>query len=231
MNRNGSTYDWHISSSQTVGTHFKVLIVSTKNASIYDKSDHYFSIVKGTPGGTIKIIQPSASGISITQGDKYLISWEDNLTEKVNILLINYGTSPYDTTVIASNRTGSTYSWQVSSHQAVGTHYKVMIVSTVTPSVSAKSAHYFSIVAPTSKIEAYPNPVATQLTVKFNEKDNETYTLTLYNRYNMRVMTRTVNSAYLKELRINTFNLPNGIYFLRLVSEKGIISRKIVVQH
>ncbi len=231
LNRSGSTYDWHISSSQVTGTHFKVLVVSTKNSSIKDKSDHYFSIVKGTPGGTVHVLQPSDNDISITQGTSYLISWEDNLTEKVNIRLINYGASPYDTAVIANNRSGSTYTWNVSSHQTTGTHFKVMVVSSVNASVYDKSDHSFSIVAPSPKIELYPNPSTTQVTLKFNEKDNESYILTLYNRYNMRIMTKSVDAANMKEFRINTFDLPNGIYFLRLTSSKGVISRKIIVQH
>jgi predicted HNH restriction endonuclease len=230
-NRSGSTYDWHISSSQVTGTHFKVFIVSTKNSSVYDRSDHYFSIVNGTPGGTVQVIQPSDAGISITQGTSYLISWDDNLSEKVNIKLINYGVSPYDTAVIANNRSGSTYTWNVSSHQTTGTHFKVMVVSSVTPSVKDKSDHYFSIVAPSPKIDVYPNPSTTNVTVKFNDNDNQNYTMTLYNRYNMRVMLRQVNTTYMKQVRINTFDLPNGIYFLRLTSAKGVISRKIIVQH
>ncbi len=231
LNRSGSTYDWHISSSQVAGTHFKVMVASSKDASVYDKSDHYFSIVKGTPGGTVHVIQPSDNGISITQGTSYLISWEDNLTERVNIRLINYGVSPYDTAVIANNQSGSTFSWNVSSHQTTGTHFKVMVVSTVNASVYDKSDHYFSIVAPTPKVKLYPNPATTSVTLKFNEKDNDEYVVSLYNRFNKLVMTRKVNAGFMKQLRFNTFNLPNGIYFLRLVSAKGVISRKVIVQH
>ncbi|HDO06561.1 MAG TPA: T9SS type A sorting domain-containing protein, partial [Bacteroidetes bacterium] len=186
---------------------------------------------KGTPGGTVKIIQPSDAGISITAGTSYLISWTDNLTEKVNIRLINYGVSPYDTAVIASNRSGSTYSWHISSSQTTGTHFKVMVVSTVNSSVYDKSDHYFSIVAPTPAIDVYPNPSTTSVTLKFRDKDNESYQLTLYNRYNMRVISRSVNAAYMKEVRINTYDLPNGIYFLRLVSGNSVISKKIIIQH
>ncbi len=230
-NRSGSTYDWHISSSQVTGSRFKIFIVSSKNPSVNDRSDHYFSIVKGTPGGSITVIQPNDAGISITKGTKYLISWNDNLSEKVNIRLINYGVTPYDTTVIANNRTGTTYSWQVSSSQTTGTKFKIMVVSSIYSSVYAKSDHYFSIVAPTPAIDLYPNPSTTTVTVKFNKKDNRNYTVTLYNRYNIRIMLRTVNTTYQKEVRINTFDLPDGIYFLRLASAKGVISKKIIVQH
>jgi len=230
-NVKGSTYSWQISSSHVTGSHFKVMVASTVNPSVYDKSDHYFTLMKGTPGGTVQVKNPSDSGISITRGTTYLIVWEDNLNEKVNIRLINYETSPYDTAVIASNLSGSTYSWNVSSSQTTGSHFKIMVVSTVNTSVYDKSDHYFSIVAPTPAIDIYPNPSTTQVTLKFNEKDNENYILTLYNRYNMRIMSRTVNAAYMKEFRINTFDLPNGIYFLRLTSGKQVISRKIIVQH
>ncbi len=229
-NRSGSTYSWNISSHQTTGTHFKIMVVSTVNPSVYDKSDHYFTLSTGTSGGTVQMIQPTDAGISIQRGTDYLISWTDNLTEKVNIYLINYGASPYDTAIIATNRTGSTYTWHVGSHQTTGSHFKVMVASSVHPSVYGKSAHYFSIVS-AKKIEVYPNPSTTQVTLKFNEKDNEIYQVSLYNRYNRRIMTREVNAAYMKRLRINTFDLPDGVYFLRLRSAQGVISKKIIVQH
>jgi len=129
-NRKGSTYTWRISSSQATGRHYKVLVVSTKNRFLYDRSDHYFSIVKGTVGGTIHVNQPNVAGISWSVGTKHLISWTDNLSERVNLKLVNYETTPYDTTTIASNRKGSTYAWRISSSQATGRHYKVLIVST-----------------------------------------------------------------------------------------------------
>jgi len=89
-------------------------VVSTKNKSLYDRSDHYFSIVKGTVGGTIHVNQPNVAGISWSVGTKHLISWSDNLNERVNLKLVNYETSPYDTTIVASNRKGSTYTWRIS---------------------------------------------------------------------------------------------------------------------
>jgi len=145
-NRRGSTYTWRISSSQTTGKHFKVLIMSSVNPSVYDKSDHYFTLIKGTAGGTIHVEQPNNAGISWPVGSRKEISWTDNLTERVNVRLINYETSPYDTTAIASNVKGSTYNWHIPSSQVTGSHFKVMVVSSVNALVYDKSDHYFSLV-------------------------------------------------------------------------------------
>jgi len=105
-NRSGSTYTWRIHSGLVAGRHYKVLVVSKTDPSIFDKSDHYFSLVKGTAGGTIHVEQPSTGNLSWSVGTRHLISWSDNLSERVNIRLINYETTPYDTIVIASNSFG-----------------------------------------------------------------------------------------------------------------------------
>jgi hypothetical protein len=154
----------------------------------------------------------------------------------VNIDLINYGVSPHTVYHLATNISGSTYSWYIYKDKngntiPKGNYFRIRISSVADPStVKDESDKYFKIVlAPT--IDIYPNPSSTQVTLKFNEKDNENYTLTMYNKYNMRVMTKPIDAANMKVFRINTFNLPNGIYFLRLVSGKRVISRKIIVQH
>jgi hypothetical protein len=193
-------------------------------------------LAKGTK---VRVIQPNKSGIEWGQKTTHLISWKDNISGTVNIDLLRYnsgGTLVADYS-LAQNLSGSTYSWYIykdRSHHLIpagsGYYYKIRVSSVADATVKDESDHYFKItLQPT--IDVYPNPSTTHVTVKFSNKDNENYTLFLFNRYNMRVMYRQVNSTYLKEVRINTFDLPNGIYFLRLTSGKQVISRKIIVQH
>ena len=183
----------------------------------------------------VKVLQPNHANIQWALKTRHLISWDDNFTKPVNIDLVNYGVSPHTVYHLATNISGSTYSWYIYKDKngytiPKGNYFKIRISSVVDPTIKDESDKYFKIVlAPT--IDVYPNPSTTQVTLKFNEKDNENYTVTLYNRYNMRIISRTVNTNYLKEIRINTFDLPNGIYFLRLTSARGVISKKIIVQH
>ncbi len=219
--------------------YYKIKVSSTVDPSKSDVSDHYFHVSAVASNAFVRVIRPNKSGIEWAQKTKELISWTDNISGTFNIDLLRYNSSNTlkGTYHLAKNVSGSTYSWYIykdMDHNVIPTgdsyYYKIKVSSTVDPSKSDVSDHYFKIILQPT-IDAYPNPSTTHLTVRFNEKDNEIYTVSLYNRYNMRVMTRKVNSAYLKEVRINTFDLPDGIYFLRLVSGKQVISRKIIIQH
>jgi hypothetical protein len=133
--------------------------------------------------------------------------------------------------MIKSSTTGSSYTWTIPDDAAyVGTDFKVRISSIADGNVSDTSNNVFAMTQQL-KIDVYPNPSTAHVTLRFRDNDNENYTLILYNRYNIRVMLRRVNTTYIKEVRINTFDLPSGIYFLRLTSGKQVISRKIIVQH
>jgi hypothetical protein len=231
-----STYVWTINGSQMLGSHYKVRITGHTHSTIVDTSDAYFSIVDMPQGGKITVIQPNG-GESWERGKPYLISWTmENMPagETYDIYLHHYdGTDTYDNAhsyLIQSNVAPSTYTWTIPSNNITGNNFRIYIRGHQHPAVKDSSDNYFHItMAPI--IDIYPNPTAASVTVQFNENSNEHYTLTLYNRYNMRVLTQPVNTAATRQLRINTFDLPNGIYFLRLVSGKEVISRKIVVQH
>jgi hypothetical protein len=47
------------------------------------------NVISQTPSPFVEVIQPSATGIEWIIGQTYLISWTDNLTQPVNIRLIN----------------------------------------------------------------------------------------------------------------------------------------------
>jgi len=142
----GSTYSWSIPIGTTLGTDYKIKVTSTANASYSDISANNFEIADYLPGGGITVIQPSVAGISWLRGSTYLISWEDNITEPVNIELVNYSNAVV--TPIASNVVGSTYAWSIPAPTPLGTQYKVRIKSTVFPlTVLDESNFNFAIVA------------------------------------------------------------------------------------
>ena len=222
----GTTYSWAIPDSTVfVGTNFKIKITSTANSTISDTSDNAFAITATSSGGTIRVVQPNGGEIWPI-GTTQLLSWTANETVKIELLQAD---TVFRT--ITSSVTGSTYSWAIpDSTVLAGTNFKIKVTSTANSAVTDTSDNVFSLIQP-PRIQVYPNPSTTHVIMKFNNKVHENYILTLYNRYNIIIMTKPVNTSFTKELRINTFDLPNGIYFLRLTSARGVISKKIIVQH
>ncbi len=233
-NVKGSTWTWKIPSNTTISKKCKIKVESADDNTVNDESDNPFEITKVPDGSFITIKQPNG-GEQWAVGTTHLISWNDNLSGKVNIYLEN-GTSSY---LIKSGVEGSTYSWKIdgkdhasgsSATYSTGNNFKIKVVSADDNTMYGESDNPFEIIQKLT-IDAFPNPATTQVTLKFNPKDNETYQISLYNRYNKNIFTRKVNAAYMKQLHISTFDLPNGFYFLRLTSPKGVIMKKIIVQH
>ena len=236
----GSTWTWDILSTQATIATYRIRIVRASDGTLLgtDAASHNdFAITAYPANAFVLVIQPNG-GENWERGSTKLISWTSNLgSETYDISLKHYNSSNVvdHTYPIATNVAAGGYAWTIDKDinnvtiPAVG-NYKILIEGHVHTAVNDLSDAYFNIILQPI-IELYPNPSTTSVTLKFNEKDNENYTITLYNRYNMRIMVRKVSAAYTKQIRINTFDLPNGIYFLRLTSGKQVISRKIIVQH
>lgn len=125
----GSTYSWAISSGQANGTGYKICICSSvDSASITDYSDAVFEITDTPTGGSFITVVAPNGGEEWESGVTYLISWNDDVIEDVDIWLVN--TTEEDTTEIADNVSGTTYSWAIPSDQDNGTGYKINICST-----------------------------------------------------------------------------------------------------
>ncbi|MBE0651612.1 MAG: T9SS type A sorting domain-containing protein [Bacteroidales bacterium] len=137
----GSTYAWTIPDTLALSNTYKVK-VSSSLQPVSDMSDTTFSIVAYVPGGTVKVIQPNG-GDKWTLGTAHIISWTDNLTEPVNIYLID--TVASDTSLIASGVEGSTYSWLISDTLTLGNRYKIKVASSLQP-ISDVSDSTFSLV-------------------------------------------------------------------------------------
>jgi len=231
-NRWGNSYTWTVGKNSSGVDLNPLSVPGSYQIKIYKHGDHanvhgigaVFTIVSHPVDAEIVIKQPNDNTITWTKGSSHLISWTNTLPGPVNIDIKKVGGSY---TSLYSNVYGSTKTWYISSD--AGT-YTMKISDVNYPDVVSPESAQFQIIEQ-PKIDVYPNPSTTSVTVQFNENSNEHYTLTLYNRYNMRVMSKPVNTSSTKQVRINTSDLPNGIYFLRLVSGKGVISKKIIVQH
>ncbi len=136
----GTTYYWTISDT-TDANNYQVYVRSVSDPTgIFDKSDHYFSITLGE-GSYIEVYQPNGHE-SWARGTTHVISWNDDLTEPVNVELWN-GSGKYAN--LATNVTGTTYYWTISDTTDPGDDYKVYVVSSKDPNIKDNSHHNFSI--------------------------------------------------------------------------------------
>ncbi len=123
-NVTGSTYYWMINDTIATLNNYKIKVGSSKDTSLFDKSDNTFRISK-SGDSFIDVIQPNGHE-SWAKGVSYLISWNDNVAEPVNVVLNNG--SAVDT--LAKNVTGSTFSWLINDTTPAKEGYRIKVVST-----------------------------------------------------------------------------------------------------
>ena len=70
-------------------------------------------------------------------------------------------------------------------------------------------------------INIYPNPSSDFIYI--NSKDNDDYTISLFNILGELIIDKKINLQ-----QLNLSNLPNGQYFLKIESESGIINERIL---
>lgn len=227
----GSTLVWHVPNNPAlVGSNYRIRVSSVNDPTITDISDANFSIVQSL-GGSIEVLHPNGGEI-LGIGTSYLVSWIDNVLEPVNLDLVDYSVTPPDVISIASNLIGTTYTWQISHTQPVGSQFRIRVSSIHVPSVMDESDDVFSLIVwPKQNVTVFPNPAATVLNIKFGEELDEVFNVTLTNRFSMPVLTRDINVAQQKELQVSTEHLPNGVYFLILRSNNYTITEKVVIKH
>ena len=226
----GSTYVWTIPIGTPIDTDYTIKVFSHTDAGTVDVSDNDFSIQATPPGGTITVLQPNG-GEYWYIGNSYLISWDDNFPESVNIELYEAdGVTLHS--LIAANVVGSTYVWNTAGFPLIDAgEFKVKISSSIVPSLSDMSNAVFHLWCLPFVATIYPNPADQFTTVKFDEASTDTYTIALTDRFNVQVMARTVDTQNTKELRIATAELSNGVYFMTISSNKSVETKKILVQH
>ncbi|NQU32483.1 MAG: T9SS type A sorting domain-containing protein [Bacteroidetes bacterium] len=100
---------------------------------------------------TVDVIQPDNSGIVWVIGETYTISWMDNLTNGVNIWLWDpnkSGGAGYQTSALATNVSGSTWTWDMSLYTALtpGTEYHIKVESYTSPTAYSNIGADFALV-------------------------------------------------------------------------------------
>ncbi len=220
-----STIVWDIPSTEPTASNYKIEIYSTLDSlHLHDYSDGNFSITAST-GTFVEVLEPNGGEVWAA-GTSYWISWNDDFTEGVNIELWKNGV--YDSN-IATDVLGSAYSWAIPVTQDPNTHYKVEVYSTLDSlNLHDFSDGYFEIV-PQTMMSVYPNPADNHVTINMeNMRNNSSYTLQLFDRFNKPVIELQTNS---KTTTLSTTGLSDGIYFVVATSDKNRVTKKVIIQH
>ncbi|MGK7920560.1 MAG: S8 family serine peptidase [Trichodesmium sp.] len=146
----GGSYSWEVPEGLQVGNKYQILIEtagSLESKTInFDVSDGFFEIVEPE-----KITVTSLNGGEVIQpGEKFEITWDDNIDDKVNIKLFQ-GDELVET--IASDiLSNGSYNWAVPESVAEGNGYQILIESAVNNEIADQSDGFFAV--------AIPEPIA-----------------------------------------------------------------------
>ena len=82
-------------------------------------------------------------------------------------------------------------------------------------------------------LEAYPNPAAQSATINYSLPSNyRQVTLVLRNMIGEELKTVQLSSSSKGKQTINTYDLPNGVYFYSIIGDgKTIATKKLIVKH
>ncbi|MCK9204103.1 MAG: T9SS type A sorting domain-containing protein [Bacteroidales bacterium] len=166
-NTSQNSFSWYITPNTVPGDDYKVRISALNNPGIYDESDDFFTICAGTPGGHIDVTSP-AGGETWLRGTTHQITWTDNVTENLKILLCDVSGNPLS--IIKASISGNSFNWYISK-AIVGGFYKIKLVSTLDENIVGLS-NSFNINDGTSPSITVSSPNGGE---KWNR--NSTYTI------------------------------------------------------
>ncbi len=223
----GTMFDYTVDNTLPLDDEYYIYIASSTDPGNYNFSSGLFEIVSSMPG-TITLNQPNG-GELIYQNTQYLISWETDITENVEIVLFDdNGVLPDITLTPPGGVISSTWVWNVGLTAPLTT-YKIRVQSSdpnsQTPAV--ESAAVFEVSVPVA-MSVYPNPASDIFNVRFDNQTEGMFNAVIYDRFNNRML-ETRLDATTKLHRINIAQLPEGFYFLKMTSGKTVITQKIVV--
>ncbi|MEZ5471694.1 MAG: CARDB domain-containing protein [Marinicella sp.] len=142
---NDESYNWSISSNQTLGADYKIKVIDDANANYHDSSDADFSIVE--PYECEYVMISPDGGEVYYQGEQILIDWVydgPSCSSKVIIELYNNNQFIDYLTVDPVDNDGSE-TWVIPSSQLISTDYQIRVVDEINQSVWGESESFFSI--------------------------------------------------------------------------------------
>ena len=154
----GSTWSWDMLNTYTAGSGYYIQVRSTISPATYHDEGATFDLVYA-PANSITVIQPSVTGISWARGTSHLITWTDNINEPVKVQVSDENGANFATITGAESVVGSIFSWDIPSGQAVGTAYKIRVVSTDFATVLGEGINPFTITATSGAFTGINQPV------------------------------------------------------------------------
>jgi surfactin synthase thioesterase subunit len=229
---NDGTYSWtEMPFTIESGDDYQVRISSVTNPNTFDLSDGKFTIV----GNEITITTPNGGETWII-GEPYFITWEDNLTGSIEILLYKGNILKY--VIDSGDPSDGSKTWTIPAAIQPGSDYKIKIASLEESVIFDFSDAEFTITDVTSVenitnaipdiyqlYQNYPNPFNPQTKIEFGLPEESTVSLKIYDLTGQEVDVVLNN----ENLFAGTFRfdfdasyLPSGIYFYILIAKSNI---------
>jgi len=176
--------DWLIPAGQTVGSDYKVKVMSTKNGKILDSSYGNFRI---TAKPSLAITYPNGEEIW-SAGTTRKIKWTYTGNPDPNVKIDLYRAGAFDSAITSSvSVENGSYAWSIPSGQAPGLDYQIHIASTTNSAISDMSDLFFEITGMPVITVTSPNggeiwPAATTRTITwtYTGKPNPYVKIELY---------------------------------------------------
>jgi|WetSurMetagenome_2_1015567.scaffolds.fasta_scaffold15167_2 hypothetical protein len=234
----GGSYSWTV--PNTPSTQCLVRISDASNASINDVSNATFTI-SAAPIHVVTLTAPNG-------GENWVVATNHSITwtrENVSLVKIEYSTDNGSTwiVVVASvPAVAGSYNWTIPNTPS--TQCLVRISETINPSVNDVSDNTFTIEEAVSVgdlhsgipkdyelFQNYPNPFNPSTKIEFAIPSPGQVTIEIFNQLGEQVA--TILNSYLSvgyyEIEFDARNLPSGLYFYRIFSNKFVSVKKMIL--
>jgi len=213
---NNSTYFWRVNTTNQAGT------------SEWSETMRFF-----TASPFVKVLTPNG-GEDVYKDSTYIIRWQTNSSDTVNIDLIEGDV----TNSIADSVVSGTdaFLWQVPANLSVGNDYKIKISSISNPVLSDTSDNNFNVMDKPTGVETknntiisyqlfqnYPNPFNPSTLIKYSLQSQSHVKIEIFNTLGQKISTliNSTEQAGYHEVRWNAERQASGIYFYSLTAHNN----------
>jgi len=210
----------------------KVQLSETEFPEVTDESNNMFFVFR------LDLLSPQG-GESIAGESTYNIAWETEIIDQVMIEFSSDNQETWSTIVGSVAAEDSTYSWSVPNINS-----SECFIRLTTPGLpdlfsinESPFSIYYTVGTETNKdieatLKVFPNPAKESVTITFIplETWNNSYQVELFNMNGEIVLNRMVSVSGNEghEIVLDINELPQGIYLIKLTSNKNSISQKFI---